>query len=82
MANDQQQQRKKQPVRLHIPRSKNPKKNLPPKQWLTVAETAAVFGKSKVTIYDWIKNDIIPSVKLIKGIYYLPRKWVEPIIDD
>ena len=51
------------------------------KLWLTPKEVATVMGKRRETIISWVKKGLIPGVRRIRGCYFIPRRWVEPVLD-
>lgn len=47
-----------------------------PKEWITVAEAAALTGRSKRTIYEWIQNDRLATWHNADGITHVLAKAV------
>lgn len=47
-----------------------------PRQWVTVAEAAALTGRSKRTIYEWIQNDKLATWHDSEGIVHVLSKAV------
>ena len=52
------------------------------KMFLNVSEAAELLGVNKITMYKYIREKIIPAVKIGNKTWKIPRKSLELMVED
>lgn len=52
------------------------------KMFLNVSEAAELLGVNKITMYKYIRNKLIPAVKIGKKTWKIPRKSLELMVEE
>ena len=52
------------------------------KMFLNVSEAAELLGVNKITMYKYIREKIIPAVKIGNKTWKIPRKSLEIMVED
>lgn len=52
------------------------------KMFLNVSEAAELLGVNKITMYKYIRNEIIPAVKIGNKTWKIPRKSLDMMVEE
>ena len=52
------------------------------KMFLNVSEAAELLGVNKITMYKYIRNKIIPAVRIGNKTWKIPRKSLNMMVED
>ena len=52
------------------------------KMFLNVSEAAELLGVNKITMYKYIRNKVIPAVKIGNKNWKIPRKSLDMMVEE
>ena len=52
------------------------------KMFLNVSEAAELLGVNKITMYKYIRNKVIPAVKIGNKTWKIPRKSLDMMVEE